>query len=81
MLFSFSTTQDIQLSTNMNDEFKTYLRDQDVTSDLSVQVLSLGSWPFKQCTSDFELPPEVNIGFKPIQSSTIPLFSYNQLIS
>lgn len=53
--------QDIGLSKDLNDEFKTHLANRNEAAssiDFQIQVLSSGSWPFSQC-GEFALPTEV----------------------
>jgi len=52
--------QDIGISKDLNDEFKSFLAGCNVqlALDFSIQVLSSGSWPFTQCV-EFALPSEL----------------------
>ncbi|CAG7819834.1 unnamed protein product [Allacma fusca] len=52
--------QDIGISKDLNDEFKSFLSNHNVTLslDFNIQVLSSGSWPFTQCV-EFALPSEL----------------------
>ncbi|KAG1681900.1 Cullin-1 [Nymphon striatum] len=52
--------QDIGVSKDLNEQFRTSLSEDNITPDLdfSIQVLSSGSWPFQQ-SSTFSLPTEL----------------------
>lgn len=57
--------QDIDVSKNLNDNFKKYLisSNNNLDIDFSIKVLSSGSWPFQQSIS-FTLPIELEHGFQ-----------------
>ncbi|KAK2570069.1 Cullin-1 [Acropora cervicornis] len=51
--------QDIGVSKDLNDKFKTHLANTEALDvDFSIQVLSSGSWPFQQ-SAPFSLPAEM----------------------
>lgn len=52
--------QDIGVSKDLNEQFRTHLKNSNepLDIDFSIQVLSSGSWPFQQSFT-FGLPTEV----------------------
>jgi len=54
--------QDIELSKGINEDFKRWLTEREgnitVAIDFHIQVLSFGSWPFKE-SENFAVPSEV----------------------
>ena len=54
--------QDIGLSKDLNEKFKKHMSTsaQPLNVDLTIQVLTFGSWPVKQ-SQTFSLPSEVGI--------------------
>jgi len=53
---------DITLSTDINEKFKGYLKDKQLDLgrvDFNIMVLTTGSWPLQQQTSNFNVPQEL----------------------
>lgn len=69
--------QDIGVSKDLNEQFRTHLINsaEPLDIDFSIQVLSSGSWPFQQSFT-FSLPTEV----KHTQiSNSILIFSFRSM--